>query len=132
MQYNRTYHDYYMDWLIEQPNSEYSERIKNILPSCENYCWLGEYFLAKKDYKQAETTLRTAADMIPTRIRPKYQLWQLYVETENLPAALEIAQKIINTPVKVESVYTLKVKTQMKKYLTEFDNKIIPDSKLPV
>ena len=118
MRYNRSYHDYYMDWLIEQPNSEYSKRIENILPSCENYCFLAEYFLTKKNYAQAETTLRVAADMIPTRIRPKYQLWQLYVETGNVPAAFETAQKIIEMPVKIESVFTLKVKAQMKKYFS--------------
>ena len=116
MQYNRTYHDYYMDWLIEQPISEHSKRIENILPSCENYCLLAEYFSAKKNHEQAETTLRSAIDMIPTRIRPKYQLWQLYVETENVPAAREMAQKIIDTPVKVESIYTLKIKAQLKKH----------------
>ncbi|GHT74130.1 ligase [Bacteroidia bacterium] len=117
MQYNHTYHYYYMDWLMEQPNSEHSERIKKILPSCENYCLLAEYFWANKNYEQAETTLRTAANMIPTRLRPKYLLWQLYVETKNTPAALEKAQDILVTPVKIESVYTLKVKAQMRKYL---------------
>lgn len=119
MRYNRNYHDYYMDWLIEQPNSEHSERVENILPSCENYSLLAEYFLAKKNYEQAETTLCIAVDMIPTRIRPKYLLWQTYMEMENTSAALEMAQKILKTHVKVESVFTLKVKAQMKKYLAE-------------
>jgi tetratricopeptide (TPR) repeat protein len=116
MRYNRNYHDYYMDWLMDQPHSKYAERIENILPSCENYCLLAEYFLAKKNYEQAENSLRIAANMIPTRIRPQYLLWQLYIETENKSAALETAQKILLTPVKVESVFSLQVKAQMKKY----------------
>jgi O-antigen ligase len=119
MRYNRNYHDYYLDWLIDYPDSEHSNRISTILPSCENYYLLGKYFLAKKNYQQAENALRTAADMIPTRIRPKYLLWQLYVETENIPAAIKTAQNILATSVKVESVYTLQVKAQMKKYLAE-------------
>ena len=124
MQYNRNYHDYYLDWLIDYPDSEYFNRIENILPSSENYYLLAEYFLAKKNYKQAETTLRIAADMIPIRIRPKYLLWQLYVETCNIPAAIETAQNILETPLKIESVFTLQVKTQMKNYLIE-NNKLL-------
>ena len=117
MRYNRTYHDYYMDWLIGQPHSDHSERIEKILPSCENYCLLAEYFLVKNKPEQAEATLHIAVDMIPTRLRPKYLLWQLYVEMENTPSALETAQTILVTPIKVESVFTLKVKAQMKKYI---------------
>ncbi|GHT33421.1 ligase [Bacteroidia bacterium] len=117
MRHNRTYHDYYMNYLTEQPNIEHSGRITELLPSCENYCLLGEYFLAQKDYPEAENTLQTAANMIPTRLRPQYLLWLLYTETENADAARNTAEKILKTPLKTESIYTLKVKAQMKKYL---------------
>jgi hypothetical protein len=52
--------------------------------------------------------------MIPTRIRPKYALWRLYVEKGDTAAARKMAETILNCPLKTESIYTLKVKKEVR------------------
>ena len=57
--------------------------------------------------------------MVPTRIRPKFYLWVLYVEQGGAAAAADVAQKILHSPVKAESIYTLRVKGQMRQFLEQ-------------
>jgi lipopolysaccharide biosynthesis regulator YciM len=113
MKHNVSFHDYYMMWLNSRPDLlGSSERIKNIQPSCEGYCLLGKYYSANDDSRLAEQVFRTASNMAPTRIRPKFYLWELYVTQGNIVAAIDMAQKILCSPVKAESIYTLRVKVR--------------------
>jgi uncharacterized protein HemY len=94
---------------------EHKERLEML--SCEGYCTLGNYHKKNRHYKQAEDAFRVASNMIPIRIRPQFYLWELYVETGNRAAAVDMAQRILASPVKIESIYTLRVKRQMREYL---------------
>jgi O-antigen ligase len=118
MKHNVSFHDYYMTWLNSRPDLlAGSEKIKSIQPSCEGYCLLGKYYSVNNDSKLAEQTFLAASNMSPTRIRPKLYLWELYVAQGDTTAAIGMAQKILRSPVKVESIYTLRVKEQMKQFL---------------
>ena len=119
MKHNVTFHDCYMVWLNNRPDLlANSESVKNILPSCEGYCLLGKYYSANSDTRLAEQAFLTASNMAPTRIRPKFYLWELYVAQENTAAAVDMAQKILHSPVKAESLYTLRIKGQMRQFLS--------------
>jgi len=124
MKYNNTFNDYYMTWLGQQPVLACSPRIKDTQPSCEGYCTLGKYYLEKKDYKQAEHFFRVASNMIPTRIRPKFYLWELYVEEGDTVSAVYMARKALTAPTKIESIYTLRIKRQMREYFAKHYKKV--------
>jgi O-antigen ligase len=119
MKRNVTFNDCYMMWLNNRPDLlVHSDKIKDVQPSCEGYCLLGKYYSANNDSKHAEHAFLTASNMTPTRIRPKFYLWELYVIQGDTLAAVDIAQKILHSPVKAESLYTLRVKRQMQQFLT--------------
>lgn len=117
MKYNTGFNIVYMSWLNNQTEPLYKERLRDILPTCEKYCLLGKYYMEKEDYIQAEYILKLASNMVPTRIRPKYYLWELYNMTDNKAAATAIAYTILSTPVKIESIYTIKIKAKINEYL---------------
>jgi hypothetical protein len=118
MKHNVNFHDYYMMWLNSRPDLlARSEKIKDVQPSCEGYCLLGKYYSVNSDGKHAEQAFLTASNMAPTRIRPKFYLWELYVAQGDTTAAIGMAQKILRNPVKTESIYTLRVKGQVKQFL---------------
>lgn len=62
---------------------------------------------------------RTASFMVPTRIMPNYQLWNLFVEKGNFREADEYAEKIMSQPVKVENTVTLSIKGEVLRYLED-------------
>lgn len=117
---NVSFNDYYMTWLSGQSDMEMKtyKRIKEIQPSCEGYCTLGKYYMAHLDYRNAEYFLNLASYMIPTRMRPKYYLWELYACRQNRSKAQEMARDILVMPLKVENSFTLKVKRRMRQYIT--------------
>lgn len=112
---NINFNDYYATWLVQQSNTG-NERLKDMYPSCETYCLLGSYYVERKDYKLAEYYFQEASFMIPTRLRPKYNLWELYKDTGQSGKALEMANSILTTKLKIESVYTLRMKRRVKDY----------------
>ena len=50
--------------------------------------------------------------MVPTRIRPKYNLWELYKDI----GQSEKANAILAMKLKIESTYTLRMKRRIKEY----------------
>lgn len=112
---NINFNDYYATWLVQQSNTG-NERLKDMYPSCETYCLLGNYYVERKDYKLAEYYFQEASFMIPTRLRPKYNLWELYKDTGQTEKALEMANSILTMKLKIESAYTLRMKRRVKDY----------------
>ena len=112
---NTNFNDYYATWLIQQTETK-NERLKEIYPSCEIYCLLGNYYIEHGDYKLAEYYFQEASFMVPTRIRPKYNLWELYKDIGQSEKAIEIANAILAMKLKIESTYTLRMKRRIKEY----------------
>jgi O-antigen ligase len=112
---NINFNDYYATWLVQQSETG-NERLKDMYPSCETYCLLGNYHVERKDYKLAEYYFQEASFMIPTRLRPKYNLWELYKDTGQTEKALEMANSILTMKLKIESAYTLRMKRKVKDY----------------
>ena len=112
---NTNFNDYYATWLIQQSETK-NERLKEIYPSCEIYCLLGNYYIEHGDYKLAEYYFQEASFMVPTRIRPKYNLWELYKDIGQSEKAIEIANAILAMKLKIESTYTLRMKRRIKEY----------------
>lgn len=84
-------------------------------PNCETWCDLGEACESDGDYAQAENYYRTASYMVPTRLRPNYLLWKLYISSGRETEAREMARKILSMPLKVENTFTLRVRDEVLK-----------------
>ena len=62
-----------------QRELELLEETARIIPTVETYCAMGSIHEKKGDYERAEACFREAADMIPSRITAKYQLFNLHL-----------------------------------------------------
>ena len=82
---------------------ECMELAKDKIASSEFYGLLGDAYFKTENYSNAITCYQYAAHMVPNRFRPLYKLFKLYVELEKTEQALEIAQIIVNKPIKVNS-----------------------------
>lgn len=118
---NTNFNDYYATWLIQRSKTD-NERLKDIHPFCESYCLLGNYYVKHKNYTLAKHYFQEASFMIPTRLKPKYNLWELYKDTGEYEKALEIAEAIQKMRLKKESTYTLKMKRRIKNYYKDEQN----------
>lgn len=107
----------YSSLLERFPEYRTNEDIAMLFPTCENRCILGEFYLNLKEYDMAEEALKIAANMVPTRLRPHYLLWQLYVSKQDTASAYNQGLYILSMPLKVENTYTLKVKYEIENYL---------------
>ena len=88
-----------------------------ILPNCENWCTIGILYMQQSDFASAEKYLIEASNMVPTRIRPDYCLWELYKKIGNNEKAVEIAKYAVSKSLKIENTYTLRVKKELEQYL---------------
>lgn len=98
--------------------SEFDEgAVDYIIPSAENYCDLGDIYAKKGDYSKSEEYYLLASQMIPTRVKPNYKLWQLYVNTQDSTSALHIANKLLSQPLKIENTFTIRSKAEVSNWL---------------
>ncbi len=93
--------------------------LRRLPPSCENFCKLGDYYIQQKQYELSESYYKIAANMIPTRMRPNYKLWNLYLLQNDTLNARSMARYILDQPLKVENSFTLKVKRKIRIFLHE-------------
>lgn len=112
---NTNFNDYYSTWLMQQPKTM-NQRIKDMYPSCETYCLLGSYYAEHNNYILAEYYFQEASFMIPSRLKPKYRLWELYKERGQYEKALKMANSILTMKPKIESIYTLRMKRKIKDF----------------
>lgn len=84
------------------------------LPSCENWCDIGNFYYRTGNMELAEKYFCQATDMIPTRLLPKYYLWKLLNEQNREDEAVKMAKIIMEQPIKVENTTTLRIRQEVK------------------
>ena len=82
---------------------------------------LGDIYIEKKDYKQAEEYYMSASYMCPSRFLPLYQLYELYKCIGNTEKASELAKILLEKPAKVNSMLIKRIKYQLKKGVWTFN-----------
>lgn len=113
----------YAGWLARHSSkSEDISKITNIIPGTETYCRLGDYYRRIGMNKQAEEAYRIASYMVPTRLRPQYKLWRLYLESGDTAKAVWTAKQALHQPLKVENSFTINAKSELNDYLLKTGN----------
>ncbi len=72
-----------------------------------------------KNYKTAETDLKTAIYMIPNRMQPRLNLVNFYLEHNDSKNAHFWANSIVNMPVKIPSLTTIGIQRRAKEILAK-------------
>lgn len=70
---------------------------------------LGDIYIEKKDYKQAETYYTSASFMCPNRFWPLYPLYELYKTTGNVEKTSVTAKILLEKPAKVNFALIRKI-----------------------
>lgn len=107
----------YLHWIIKYPEMAGESQLRRIFPTCENWCDIGDLYAAKGMSDRAETNYKTASLMIPTRLRPNYSLWKLYLSQDRTEQAKAIAGRMLAQPLKVENTFTLRAKAEVRDHL---------------
>ncbi len=81
------------------------------------YYSLANCYIQSKQYEKAETALNIVANMIPLNLKSRYQLMQLYSNSNQHQKAIEKAKEIININPKVTTKEGLFYKDAAKKFL---------------
>jgi len=101
-------------------NQEYSKSVLFLqkavdLRSDPNaFIMLGNSYNALKNYDKAEKAYQTAANIIPSRLYPKYLLANLYIKMNQTNKAILMAKTILNSREKVPTTAGKEIKTKMK------------------
>lgn len=115
------FYAYYITHTHEEGN-DYQKIISDMIPSCENYCFFGDIFLSNQRYAHAESYYKKAAYMIPCRLTPNYKLWNLYLQKGDTAKAIEIAEYMLEQKLKVENSFTIRSKSEIRKFLAEVND----------
>lgn len=78
---------------------------------------LGDIYKSRKEHEIAEEHYKKASLMCPCRFIPLQQMFELYKEIGDEKRALEVAEKVIRNPIKVESLIISQIKYKMKRAL---------------
>ena len=81
------------------------------------YTHLGISYEEITDYENSKTSYEMAIHMVPHKFFPKYRLVYLYKKMGLHKEALELAESIVITPAKVNSVTVRGIKYEMRKFL---------------
>ena len=91
--------------------------IKNIVPTSEIYCDLGDLYKACNHLQKAKDCYQISHTMVPRRLTPVYKMFDLYREIDDTTSAREYARKALQVPVQIEGTRSIRMKTEMQQYL---------------
>ncbi|MFA9392947.1 MAG: O-antigen ligase family protein [Prolixibacteraceae bacterium] len=95
------------------------ENYKHLFISTDMYLMLGESYQQTEDYQNAEKNYLLASNLIPYLFIPKYKLFKLYIESNQLDNANRIASEIDTMKIKVYSKTVSNIKTEIRNYLRQ-------------
>jgi O-antigen ligase len=86
-------------------------------PSSHLCCNMGDLYMKKQQYPEAEYLFWQAHNMVPSQFVPLHRLMQLYVKTGQADKAKELAVMIIQQPVKVKTNVTDQIKKEANRII---------------
>lgn len=122
--FNRLQSDYrfntlYLLAMLKYPEMMNESDLERIMPICENWCDIGDYYFENEVYDCAGNYYRTAAWMVPTRITPNYLLWKMYMHQNRVEDAKVIGYYLLAQPLKVENTFTIRAKNEVREAMRE-------------
>lgn len=94
------------------------ENIKNNLYTPDLFIYLGLAYEEIGDFKKAIEAYKRASNIMPIKFYPKYRLVKIYDQMGKTNEAILYAEKIQNTPVKINSDIVQEIKKEMGEYLS--------------
>jgi O-antigen polymerase len=109
-------------------NHNQSQKSINLLKSSialqssyDSYLNLAIEYEACKDWQNAERIYLKCSNLIPHRFLPKYRLFTIYKNEEDISKTIEMAKKIVNMDIKIYSPLVGNIKNEALNYLSKLD-----------
>lgn len=93
------------------------EEAKLYLSNNDLYVFLGDGYRALQNYRKAEDCYVFSSLMVPSKFYPRYQLFKLYRDFNQIEKAKTVAKLISNMPVKIPSPTVNFIKTEIDEWL---------------
>lgn len=93
------------------------EQMAQRLPIAGFYVELGDWYLKIDSTHRAKYYYRTAARMIPSRLKPYDGLFCAYLQSGQLDSAALVARRIVTMPVKVSNTTTIRIRRRTQVWL---------------
>ena len=102
--------------LVNQNEQLNADVMRRIFPMSETWCYWGSIMEDIGEPCIAEFYYRTSASMVPTRIRPRYQLWRMMISQNRVGEAHDLSCEILTMPIKCENTFTLRVFREIREH----------------
>lgn len=99
--------------------SDMLDEISFLCPDSEIYCWQGDDKMDKGDFDKAERFYRTAINMVPSRITPRYKLFKLYLSKGDTASAVSLGNEISSLKLKTGNTRSLRMKGEVMRIMEE-------------
>lgn len=93
------------------------EQMAQRLPIAGFYVEMGDLYLKIDSTHRAKYYYRTAARMIPSRLKPYDGLFRAYLQSGQLDSAALMARRIVTMPVKVSNTTTIRIRQTAQEWL---------------
>lgn len=90
-----------------------AEATARLVPTSDVYCDMGEMLEMFRNYEGAEYSYCKANAMVPSRLTPQYNLFQLYLKQDRINEAIAVGEKILLRPLKKENIKELRIKGEV-------------------
>ncbi len=98
------------------------EAVMNVALNCPNtksYCRAGDMLVQSGESLSAVPYYEMASFMVPARYRPRYNLFNIYMDEGHYEKARELGLAIISSDMKVRSSEVLAMRTEVKRRMLE-------------
>jgi tetratricopeptide (TPR) repeat protein len=85
-------------------------------------CMKGKCYVYINVFEEAKKSFITASHICPNRFEYRYELYKLYLQSDQLEEAIEVALSIRNLKEKVSSPYILAIKLEIEQFLNDKSN----------
>ncbi len=108
-------------WICRQSAENYGnyDCLTCVFPSCEGYCAKGKYYESVGREEDALYCYQTAANMVPSRIKPKFYKWQLLRKLGRRHEAECLAMEILTMQPKIENSFTMGVRGRIRREICD-------------
>lgn len=121
LKYNPAFMSFYAKQIYLAESSEKAlpvlKDMAKVFPCTDLYCDIGKVYENLQKDDKAEEYYEIASSMVPSKIRPRWYLFLLYLKKNSISEAENMAFNILSTPPKVENTISILIKAYLEDFL---------------
>lgn len=91
-----------------------------LIPTCELFIDIGDLYVERGEIEKAKKAYILACKMIPNRIRPKYKLFFILHEENDIVNMKKVGNEILNQELKIVGTHVLKMRSKVGRVMGQY------------